>query len=66
MRATIVVPTCRQENITQFLDAWKDQLVGQRVIVVVDGIANFDRTDCEIYDHNSLKELGKDAGIIST
>jgi hypothetical protein len=65
-KATIVVPTCRQENLTTFLEAWKDQFAGHRVIVVVDGEANLDRKDCEIYDHHSLKELGDDFWIIST
>lgn len=37
MEAVVVVPTAREASLAGFLDAWRDELCGARIIVVEDG-----------------------------
>lgn len=64
---TIVIPTIREVNIGQFLDAWKNEFTGQRVIVVEDNPEPTFKLGgwVEHYSWKDIdKELGKNSWII--
>ncbi len=67
-RAVVVVPTIRENNLKDFLAAWKDELADATILVVED---NATRTfevkgkNVEHYCHEDIdRDLGKDAWII--
>ena len=68
MRAAIVIPTIREENIIQFLDVWKNEFAGHLVIVVEDNPEpsfNISGPNIRHYSWKDIdKELGEDAWII--
>lgn len=68
MKATIVVPTIREKNIVRFLDGWKDQFAGSKVIVIEDNPEKTFHITGNNVEHFSWREidseLGDDAWII--
>ena len=68
-KATIIVPTIRQERIDQFLDAWQADLAGHHIIIVEDSdvqTLKIRRENVTVYARADVeRELGQNAWIIS-
>jgi reversibly glycosylated polypeptide/UDP-arabinopyranose mutase len=65
MKATIVVPTIRQDSIMKFLDVWGDEFNGHRVIVIEDNPEpSFDISGNGL-EHYSWRDIDGDLGDIS-
>lgn len=66
MKATIVIPTIRENCIKEFLKAWKGEFKGHRVIVIEDNPKKtFKVRGCEHYAWEDIEsELGKNSWVI--
>jgi len=69
MKATVVVPTIREDCLREFLDAWGDELVEAHIIIVEDNpVRTFEVTDQPHITHYAWedieRELGEDSWII--
>lgn len=64
-RVTIVVPTIRRQNIVEFLDAWRTEFVGHRVIVMEDNPEPTFALGDESIVHLSWRDIEAELGDIS-
>lgn len=62
----VVVPTIREDCLKRFLDEWRDDLCGARIIVVEDNPErSFDAGGADHYSHAEIdRDLGEDSWII--